>query len=207
MLRFVGADWPADEVASAFDVGAMLEPKAVDPSAVADRAAALATLEEEWEEERSARRGAAVLRELEARPPSLTPLSLARSYPLPLTRRPPPASKAATNVAWRHHQGAYDYASQQRAEGSWSRGTPLLRFSMRLEPDAPTSRTGHIVFDLYVQSGTTEDEYVRCTGGRAGVGPQPNWGFCVCAAALTRAHPPTHRLSSSLFVPHHRSRL
>ena len=58
----------------------------------------------------------------------------------------------AAKVSWVQHLGAYDYSTRVRDEGSWSRRTPLIRLKTTLEPEAPGSRRGHIVFDIWVQA-------------------------------------------------------
>ncbi len=136
-VRFVSADFDADE-ATLFDVLGMVEPRARDASAVADRAAELETLAAEWEEQRAQTRGQAVLREL----------------------------TEASQVAWQMHSGAYDYVSRTRDDPSWSRPTPLIRLKSTLVPDAPGSRDGHIEFDIYVQATTAEEDmYSTATTG------------------------------------------
>jgi hypothetical protein len=62
---FVGADW-GEEALEVFDVEAMVAPRDLDASAVADRKGELETLNQEWEEQRSATRGSRVLNELAA---------------------------------------------------------------------------------------------------------------------------------------------
>lgn len=132
IVRFAAADWGGDD-AACFDAAALVVPKAVDASAAADRAGALAALHAEWEEERAASRGAVVLREL----------------------------KGVANVSWQHHYGAYDYVRQQRADGSWSKATPAARLALRLEPDGQGSRTGHLAVNMYIQSTTSEEEQIQ----------------------------------------------
>jgi len=129
-LSFVGADWDEATLAQ-FDVSAMVSPKILDASSIADRASELDTLQREWEEKRSKERAGQVLNEL----------------------------ATAGRVSWQQHLGAYDYSSRTRAEGSWSRRTPLVRLRMALEAEAPGSRRGHLTFDVWVSAQALDNNW------------------------------------------------
>ena len=121
LLRFAAADWSASTLETCFDINSMVTPHDCDPSALADRAAELETLQHEWEEERSAKRPRQVMDEL----------------------------RSASEVSWNYHSGAYDPATHTRSEGSWSRSTPLLRIKAALV-QTDDDRTGELAVDLYV---------------------------------------------------------
>ena len=121
LLRFAAADWSASSLETCFDISSMVTPHDCDPSALADRAAELETLQHEWEEERSAKRPRQVVDEL----------------------------CSATEVSWNFHSGAYDPATHTRSDGSWSRSTPLVRLKTALV-QTDDDRTGELVVDLYV---------------------------------------------------------